>query len=279
MESLYVESEVFEVLYNLAVGLERLLKVAVILIEHGDHVDQASFEASLITHSHPDLMRRIQEKYDLNLAPTHCEFLELLGVFYKSHRYGRYSQAADHDAEKKLLHRYIERCLDITIEDEFPFRITPSGNRFRKLIGKRVGKLTKTIFKVVKDEASRIGIYTYEIRANSKAEKIFLRERFDFVDEDVLWKELLVFFIKSEELGGIFEFLRSIEPLPFDPGLATDYLHCFSSEEKKLSILDELEYVYENVDNVKARLELMDVIGDPTISFVDNESEDADPER
>ena len=46
MGSLNHEEEIFEFLYSLAVGLERLLKIAVILIEHDDKVDE-KFEQSL----------------------------------------------------------------------------------------------------------------------------------------------------------------------------------------------------------------------------------------
>lgn len=274
METLYHESEVFEVLYNLAVGVERLLKVAVILIEHEDSVDQDAFEESLITHSHQDLMRRVQAKHDLKLTAPHNEFLDILGVFYKTLRYGRYTLGADRTAEKKLLHRYIEKSLDIKVEDEFPFQITPNDNRIRRLIGKRIGKLTKGLYQVIHHEAGRLRIFTYEIRSNSKAEKIFVRERFDFIDEDVLWKELFVFFLNAQERSSIMKFMKSIDPLPFDPELATEYLQCFRSEEKKLAVLDELESIYEDVDDVKTRLEMLDVIGDPLVFFDDDECDD-----
>jgi hypothetical protein len=124
METLYYESEVFEVLYNLAVGIERLLKVAVILIEHEDRVDQEAFEQSLITHSHQDLMRRVQAKHDLKLKATHNKFLDVLEAFYRTSRYGRFTLGASRTAEKKLLHHYIETSLEVKIEDEFPFNIS-----------------------------------------------------------------------------------------------------------------------------------------------------------
>lgn len=276
MESLYYESEVFEVLYDLAVGVERLLKVVVILIEHDECVEQESFEESLITHSHQDLMRRVQAKHDLKLTATYNEFLDLLGTFYKTHRYGRYALKTAPNSEKKLLHRYIGKHLGMTIEDTFPLQITPNSNRIRKFIGKRVGKLASGLYEVIHEEASNLGIFTYELRSNSKAEKIFLRKRFDFIDEDVLWKELLIFFLNSEEQCGAVDFMKSIDPLPFDPGLATDYLQCFASEEKKMGVLDELECLYEDIDDVGRRLEAMDVIGNPSVFF---DADDCDEEE
>jgi len=39
MESLHYDTEIFSVLYNLAVGLERLLKVTVVLVEFDKNTD------------------------------------------------------------------------------------------------------------------------------------------------------------------------------------------------------------------------------------------------
>ena len=105
MESLYYESEVFEVLYDLAVGLERLLKICVILIEHDSTDYQEEFEKSLITHTHSELAKRVQQKHDLNLTAPYNEFLSLLEEFYKTHRYGRYGieMAIGGTSEKTLL--------------------------------------------------------------------------------------------------------------------------------------------------------------------------------
>lgn len=60
MRALDYEDEFFEVFYNLSVGLERLLKVAVVLVEHLEDSDQEQFERSLITHSHQALLERIR---------------------------------------------------------------------------------------------------------------------------------------------------------------------------------------------------------------------------
>ena len=48
--------EIFEVLYNLSVGFERLLKIAVVLLEHEEAIDQDALEKSLITHNHLSLI-------------------------------------------------------------------------------------------------------------------------------------------------------------------------------------------------------------------------------
>ena len=63
METFYHEEEIFEFLYNLSVGIERLLKINVILIEHTDDINQEAFFESIRNHNHQGLIQRIQKKY------------------------------------------------------------------------------------------------------------------------------------------------------------------------------------------------------------------------
>lgn len=51
MKHFYFEEECFEFLYQSSVGVERLLKIMLILLEHDEYTDQDSFEKSLITHN------------------------------------------------------------------------------------------------------------------------------------------------------------------------------------------------------------------------------------
>jgi hypothetical protein len=79
MRTLDHTDELFEFLYNLSVGLERLLKIAVVFLEHNDNTDQEKLEKSLITHNHLDLLKRVRKHARVNLSTPHNEFLALLG--------------------------------------------------------------------------------------------------------------------------------------------------------------------------------------------------------
>jgi hypothetical protein len=83
--------EIFEFFYNLSVGFERLLKVAVVLLEHEETTNQEELEKSLITHNHLELLNRIKARAKLNLGDPQIALLSLLGKFYTSHRYDRFS--------------------------------------------------------------------------------------------------------------------------------------------------------------------------------------------
>jgi hypothetical protein len=91
MQVLDHTDEIFEFLYNLSVGLERLLKIAVVLVEHEDDSDQEALEKSLITHNHLELMKRVRQHCKFNLGTPHNQFLALLGTFYTSLRYDRFT--------------------------------------------------------------------------------------------------------------------------------------------------------------------------------------------
>ena len=150
---------------------------------------------------------------------------------------------------------------------------TENEDRYRRFIRRTVLKISTTLYEVVKIRARALNLYTYELRSGSKAETVFLRE-VDIFDEDVLWKELLVFFMNTKSTSGYLEFLRGIPPLDFDPGLVGDYLDCFQSDAAKAFVMDELEHHYEELGGKGKRLELMRVIGAKNVFFDSPEDEE-----
>ena len=88
-------------LYDLSVGFERLLKIAVVLLEHEEAADDDALEKSLITHNHLELLKRVGRCTRVGLASPHKEFLGLLGTFYKSLRYDRFTLASVYDPKKE----------------------------------------------------------------------------------------------------------------------------------------------------------------------------------
>lgn len=268
METLDHADEVFEVLYNLSVGLERLMKVAVVLLEHDGMQDQVKFEKSLITHDHLDLLRRIRQKSDINLGKTHTSFLSLLATFYRTYRYDRLaiSHNRQFNKEKLALWAFLEQHLGESLNSGSLFA-TPNTPRFRKFVSKTVRKVADQVYAIVETQARSLNIFTYELRYDSKAARIFLTPEATFLPEDVLWKELLVFFMNTTESEGAVGYLRTIDPLEFDPALASEYLRCFQSEEAKQAVADELESLYDELESPGDRLAALTIIGDPNVHW------------
>jgi len=277
MRNLDHTDELFEFLYNISVGFERLLKIAIILFEHNDSVDQEELERSLITHNHLDLLDRLKRHAEISFGQPHIEFLGLLSKFYKTLRYDRFSLASVYNPQKerKALCYLLEKYLGVDIVNRPLFEI-PNKERYRKFIKKLILKISRTLYKIIKLRAMEIGLYTYELRHGSKAESVFLRE-IDISEEDILWKELLIFFMNTKKTSNYLKFLRNIPPLDFDPELIADYLDCFKSDSSKAFVMDELEHHYlELGSKVKERLELMQIIGDPNVIFGIDEEEFGD---
>lgn len=275
MKSLEFTDELFEFLYDLSVGIERLIKIAIVLYEHCDTIDQEELEKSLITHNHLELLARLKKHTEIKLGSPQIELLGLLSTFYKSHRYDRFSLSSVYDSrkERQAIFQFLGKHLDIEFSDETSFFGNPNDDRYRRFIRRTTLSISRVIFEIINKQAHSLNLYTYELRHGSKAESVFLRE-VDISNEDVLWKELLVFFINTKSSAGYLEFLRSIEPLEFDPALVGDYLECFQSDSGKAFVMDELEHLYEEtVNDFGERLEMMRVIGSPDVHF-DEEDED-----
>lgn len=277
------EEEIFEFLYHISVGIERLLKIAIILIEHdqavdqNNTVDQNNFEKSLMTHNHERLIQRVRKKYKLSFSKHHNEFLSLLGKFYKTSRYGRYSPDVMErdDWRKSEIIDFLNNNLSISIDTKTMFEITPNNKEIKKFIGETVGKISRELYKVIIKESHRLNIYTWEIRSASKASKIFLSNEYDFEKEDILRRELLLYFINSSNKGGLLQFMESLEPLDFDPASESDYIGCFDSNVKAIGFTGELEGLYEEgIDDQKKRKEYLELIGNPNVCFDSDEDDE-----
>jgi hypothetical protein len=268
-------AEIFEFLYSLSVGLERLLKIAVVLIEHNDSVDQNELEKSLITHSHLDLLSRIKKHEKINFSSSHNELLGLLGNFYKSLRYDRFSLTSTFRPKREIeaICDFLSKHLRINTQRNSPLLGIENEERFKKFVRNTVLKISTTLYKIIQEKASSLNLYTYELRHGSKAETVFLR-KVNVNDEDVLWKELLIFFMNTKSSSGYLEFLRGIKPLDFDPELVGDYLDCFQSDSAKAFVMDELEHHYEELEEKGKRLEEMGVIAAPNVFFDTEEDEE-----
>ncbi len=277
MQHFAYEEEIFEFLYNISVGIERLLKIALILIDHNETVDQARFEKNLITHNHVDLLRRVKEKRTLNFSNTHNEFLGLLNNFYKTARYDRYNLDAmtTDDWEKTEFINFLNKNLSISIDIKSDFFVTQNDMRIKKYIGKVVGKIAFDLYEIIAQEARRLNIYTDEVRYGSKACKIFTAKEYDFEKEDILRRELLVYFVNSNDDGDQSRFMRSLTPLSFDPANEADYISCFDSKLKTISVMGELKALYEDeIKDIKDRKSALEVIGSTHLYYDPNEDKD-----
>lgn len=278
MSRLDINDELFEFLYELSVGLERLLKIAVVLFEHTDNCDQKALEQSLITHNHLDLVVRLRPHVDLKLGTPDNDLLALLGDFYKTLRYDRFmlSSAYEGAKEAKAVQALLAKSLQVEFPNETQIFGIENNDSCRKFIHRTIQKIAHKVYAVIASRAGQLNLYTYELRHASKAQSVFLRT-VNISDEDVLWKELLIFFMNVEPSTGYLKFLKDTRPLGFDPALISDYLDCFGSDASKADVMDELEHYYEEMDKDerKERLKRMSAIG-ANLYFAEDEEDEND---
>lgn len=281
MESLYYDSEIFYVLYSISVGIERLQKVLIVLLEDVAPEEIENFEKSLITHSHQDLQTRINKKCGLSFTSHQNKFIQVLTNFYNTCRYDRFIYGNNYSKERELLIKYFTNNLEVEITSEGFINNFKERNSIRSHFGKIVGSISKAYYKMIRDTASNQNIYTYELRSDSPAEKVFLPDfkkdslQEQYINEQVSLKEFLIYLINREETSGFFEFVDHIKPLNFDIALTQEYLSDICKGIVPQSLIDFVEFLYsEEVDNIKERLELVDVIGNEHVYFSFDEDEE-----
>lgn len=276
MQQLEHADELFEFFYNLSVGIERLLKVTVVLLEHDQTIDVEELEKSLITHGHLDLLRRIKKHSQINLGTVHNEFLSLLSTFYKSHRYNRFLASSVHNRgqEKEALLRFLSNRLDVEFNTSGGFGVA-NEPRYKKFIHRVVTKITEVLYAIIKDAARKQNLYTYELRHDSRAESVFLGKA-DLTTEDAAWKELIIYLVNTEDKCGVLDHIRSIPALEFDPALMQDYLESFKSATMSSDVSALVETLYWDLEREEKndRLNMLSAIANPRVYFDSDEADE-----
>lgn len=275
LETLNHPVDIFEILYGLSVGVERLIKVAIILKEHDQVTDVEEFEKSLISHNTIDLFDRLDASVNQSLPKMHREFLALLSKFYKTHRYGRYSLGVvpNIQQERTAFLQFIEKHLELSFPEEDELFGIPNTDQIRKFIGKLVKKICDGVFSQVREEAYRLNIYTYEIRYDSKALKVFLGKDLDFISERIVKKELILFLMDKDVEGAHIDLLRSFEALDFDPNSVPCYIKALLNDGAVPYVEEEVDVLYSEIDNVSERLEFLSIMEDENLSFGNEDDE------
>jgi hypothetical protein len=275
MKHFCYEDECFSFLYNTSVGIERLEKIVIILLEHNNEKDQEQFEKSLITHNHLDLIKRIAGITSLNLGKEHKKFLSLLSDFYKSYRYDRYNLPSEIgvDKDQLALISFVSESLGIEIQTS-PLFPTEIDKQIRSFLGKIIGKIATQLYTIIRDAKT----FTYELRYDSKAAKIFYanEKEYNFVDERICQKEILVYLMNNQNTNsGFIDFIKSIEPLELDNAVNNEYIKfLFDIKDDTYGVVDEISQIYEDRGFNKERFEMLSLLGKDGVSFDINEEYD-----
>ncbi|UAM99376.1 hypothetical protein K8354_06065 [Polaribacter litorisediminis] len=260
--------DVFELLYNLSVGIERLQKIAIILIENIDVNNKESkkqFEESIRHHKLLNLHIMIECKHSLNLNAHQKEFLHLLSKFYKTYRYDRFNinSSKDYENEKIAFIRFLSNKLSIVNISNTIINTTQTQAYLAKIIK----AISLAIYNLIEIEARNLNIYTYALRPQGKAYRIFIYKDFDFKYDTILKKELLIRLVNNSN-SSFIKFIKSIKPLPFDVQDENEIIRALMSSNKLVDYFDELDEYYDQLENKKERFEMLDAIGKTGMEFL-----------
>lgn len=268
----------FASLYNMAVGIERLEKIVYVLWTLNDEVDETKFEKELITHSHTGLRDKIKEvlkihNKNIEFSKQENALFELLCGFYNTARYMRFNIDGDWDKELKLIRTFLKsdsNYLEINTEFFYGSRIEVNENA-KNLFGRTLKSIAAKYYELVIKGSSKNQTYTYELRADSKASKIFYsQERSLIKDQDneyLAVKELLIYLRNSKDKTGFLKYVDEIEALEFDPANLITYLSNITRGIIPQELVDEAEYLYGELDKPYDREKLISLFAEENVMF------------
>lgn len=267
-------ASIFSFLYHVAVGIERLQKILIVLFEDITFDNYEKFEKSIKIHRHNKLHERISKTQKITFDLRECDFLDLLTTFYKESRYNRFNLNSPYCQEKEIMEKYITKYLD---ENDISRSVFSSeiivNHEVRELFGSVIGKISTEYYKVLRDIAGKKCTYTYELRSDSKAQKVFLSGCLENslqemkITETIALKEFLVFLKNTKESTPFTRFLKTIQPLEMDTALINEYIMEIGKGTIPQALVDEVEYLYEENGYGKDRIEQINLIGDPYVMF------------
>lgn len=262
MRSFYYEEECFEFLYNASVGIERLQKILLILLEKVEPERQPEFEDSLITHNHLHLMERINALIRIKPHGPHVKFLSLLTEFYYHTRYSRFRMvsAFEEGHDRHALIKFIQEELNVIIDND-SLMPTHLDKRMKGFISKLIGKIASLYYEAIENEARKHNMYTYQMASDSKAYKIFRCKEYTFEMEHLLKRELISFLIHLDDKDGLIKLIKQIPPLPFENNNTDDIIKTLVYDRIDRFMIDEMEYIYKENPFDKERYEAINAIG------------------
>ncbi|HEL1766342.1 TPA: hypothetical protein TXV03_001558 [Streptococcus suis] len=261
-------TELFLALYNISVGVERLQKIILVLWEF-DEVDSIEdFSESLKIHNQVELHSRIEKAINKKIfSKQECQFLELLKEFYSNARYDRFS-AVGNRWEYELISKFFSNNQISYEESVSDSQVILINDSIRKLIGRVLSRIVKNYYLLVEEGSNKSGTYSYELRNDSKAQKIFLhmenRRGLSSIkiDERIALSEILIYLRNTSDKSSYLKFIEGIYPLDFDKMEISRYLSIILLEDRiPQDLIDEIEYIYAEKDiKVGERIENLDLL-------------------
>ncbi|MCB4972100.1 hypothetical protein LGW90_07950 [Streptococcus mutans] len=265
-------TKLFLALYNISVGIERLQKIILVLWEFNEDNSIEDFSESIKIHNHVELHNKIEKAIAIdkktNFSKQERQFIELLKEFYSNARYDRFSEVGN-NWEYELISKFFSNnqiSYETSVSDS---RVILINSSIRELIGRVLSKIVKKYYLLVEEGSSKSGTYSYELRNDSKAQKIFLHMENGCrglssikIDERIALSEIIIYLRNTSDKSSYLKFIEGISPLNFDKIEISGYLSVILLENRvPQHLIDEISYIYTEEDiDVGERIKDLDLL-------------------
>ena len=252
----FTEEDTFGFLYNISVGIERLEKI-LIIVSH-KNIEEQNLLQKIKTHDHLKLFEEIKKNHTLNIESKHKKFLYLLSEFYREIRYDKLNPGRHYYNTKEILIDYMTE-VGINIDTSL-FKEFINNDHIKRRIGEIIGKISSSLYDKIREYK---GIYPTETDSHTKAYKIFYEKNYNFFNETLLMKEIIISLLHYKKGDDYLDFIKKeIKPINFESALIEDYIKSIDTELANRNLLDTMNYLYEEMSKKerKKRLEMLSFI-------------------
>lgn len=275
MDSFNQVGDDFYFLYHLAVGIERVQKVLLVIVNDVERDSVRTFLEEIKSHNHMMLHSKIREKVSIRFSTEQNALLSLLSKFYNVERYRRFDFFSYDFNDRDLLIEYVEKyCKEISFDYSLCKKTPLNTDGVKEFFGRTIGRLCQKYYEAIERESRKRNIYCYDLRYNSVAERIFCGKenkgsyQKKMEREKRAIKELLLYLKSPNERNNFISHMDEIESLPFDIAMTQDYVADLCNKTVSVDLINEVDYMYEEfIDNKGEREEMLSLIGDKGVMF------------
>ncbi|EPD1676882.1 hypothetical protein ACR6LM_001439 [Enterococcus faecalis] len=250
-----LDYEIFNIFYNISVGIERIQKIILLLDENKIENNQKKF---LTQHNLEILKSMIAEIHNVNFSKKENKIFNLLTDFYRNGRYNYIDENfTDFNWSIKKLDAYLKS------------EKLPPLNRFftqysfsidsKKSIITSLSIILSTYIKLLKKVSDENNLYVLETQSNFKLSIFYygsLNKKgiFNYFEmADIAKNEIYYFFLKDSLETIDEDILTFFPPLEFDSALIPDFLSEKTLFKVKWDMIDTVEACYYDLyeDDIK----------------------------
>ena len=274
LRNLYNDYELNSILYNGAVGIERLQKIYLCL-SIPNPMDKSTVPECLKKHNHNELEKHVKEYSGKCISANGRSLLGLFSEYYNNYRYANYVPGYNSKKLKSLFIGFLKKQ-----NGKFDFEELCTAVQFepfKRYYINELGKTANYYYSLIDEKAREIGTYTYELDSYSNASRVFWSTQRrslykQLILEQEAVKELLIHLYKDHGDSGVLKLFNEMHSLEFDDALIDDYLADLCEGNVNDSLIDWIDDLHEEIednDERKERHELLSLIGNVSVLFDD----------